>query len=431
MTGRERLKIEKTRILDHNGTLYNSIKDSAKGSWNSFDIFQNANDPKEMLAVRRLRDDILADRFKSKRISPEELQERFDDEFNITQYMALCMLAPQLREVLYEIHPEYILKNTNKPLKSYIYIPDAFDGSLHFFIFKSPQSLTSDGNLQESATNIANNLVDLCLQFKELDYCNLDVKFGNIVMKLSNNDIRFIDFDPGYMRSLDADKQILDKLQGEYGLNTEQSKSFLRLFYGVIMIIFLKLECCKYLNRDLNSMQTSILKEFNKVFLKSLRRISVPMGILLSEPILKHNYPLIEGIIDRCLQYNYMDDRLHKIPKIKSAAMALTKLQNTENCNSRLLNQSKRTIKELKRPYIIPALKLEIKKLFPKSDLNDFPNNLNAPVNYSQNPRPFDELSWHDHRKVQKALDKLDSILENPEHENQQIISQLTKIFYK
>ena len=407
MLSKERLRINKKEVLDHHGLSYNSIKDTSQGSWNTFDVFQCTNESSKILAMRRLREDILKSRFQSKKYTPEELQKRFDEELEITECMALFGLAPRLQEVLYEIHSEFLVKKNNaeEPLKSYIYIPDVFDGSLHSFVFKNPLDLIRPGKtLKSSAHEIGSALVDLCLQMKELDYCNLDIKLGNIVVRIDPWDIRFIDFDPGYMRSRQKDEEILEMIRENFLLNQQDSVSYLRIFYGVIMILFLALECHKYVTKPTQSTQKSLLLEFIRSFRKRLRQIPVTC-IPLFDVISKEKNELIEKIIERCLHYNFLEKKLNQIKDVKKAFNSLTKAQQESPCDQKHVNKAKQFLKEARKPYIIPALRETLTSFTTSENDASLVQALSSSQNHALNPRQLDLTSWHKYsKKFKKKL---------------------------
>ena len=429
MGSQERLQFVGSNLRDATGLLYEPVDIPMQGSWNTFVVFKCPSQPSKSFAIRRLRTDVVKKRFENKSVTPKDVQKRLDDEFAITKLMALTSIAPRLLEVLHEYHPEFPLSfEGDEFLKSYIYIPETYDCSLHKYIFKNLEE--QDVPYKKSAHEIAHTINDLCFQMKELDYCNLDIKLGNIVIKLSPFDLRFIDFDPYYMSGLRKDEALIQNIASNLSLTTEDARGFLRLFYGVIMILFLKLECQKAISRNVQKRRLGFLKQMVKVFDRRLRSICVPLYRIFDETIVSQDHRLINLIVDRCQQYNYMEDKLNKVEHIKAAFDNFNRLNNGSSAQAKKIQEAKKELKEERAPYIIPTLRNELRESLDKLCEASISSSLASPATLAKNLRPFDEKSWHKHKTLDNSLEKLERTLETckPQDSSSRILQDLDRI---
>jgi hypothetical protein len=193
--------------------------------------------------------------------------------------------------------------SNDEEIKLITTVPKKYSLSLDAYLKTQRQS-------REQLDSICDLVAELCYGVADLGFCHLDLKFANVVLDLKPLEVRLIDFDPQYMRSIADDSPLLAAIEANLPLGAT-SCDVLRLFYVLLMLAWLALAAQKRRNRAETEGKAHDAHKYALLqarFARAAGAVRGPFAIFFLAPGLADS-TLMTRVSSRMLQYNLADAR--------------------------------------------------------------------------------------------------------------------------
>ena len=278
------------RFGDSDGKDISPNRDKAAGSWNVFHTFQDH----PSVAIRRPRLEVIASKIVQDKVSARELGVRIKQEARTWSLLAAAGIAPLIYGM--RVFKHSVSKGTEIELITAV--PKKYAFSLDVYLKGAERP-------RKEIEEVCGRVIELCFALSDLGYCHLDLKFANIVLDLDPLEVRFIDFDPQYMRDVVGDAHLLSLI--ERAVRSSSACDVLRLFYVLIMLAWLALAAEKRLAGSKSGEDTNYAL-VRACLLRAASAVRGPFVIFLTLPGLADS-TLMSVATRRMLQYNLEDAR--------------------------------------------------------------------------------------------------------------------------
>ena len=295
LNGKENSDGDETRDVHFVGYLGEELsptKAPPSGSWNVFQTFPDY----PTVAIRRPRTEVIASKILQDKLSARELRVRIKEEARIWSILAAAGVAPLIYGMRAFKHS--VSKGTEIELITAVPKKYALSVDVYLKGIERPRN---------EIERICDRVVKLCYGVADLGYCHLDLKFANIVMDIEPLEVRFIDFDPQYMRDIGRDAPLLSVI--DQMLSSSTACDVLRLFYVLLMLAWVTLAAEKHANRaGAKSGEANNYALARKCFSRAANDVRGPFVLFFTVPGLADS-ALMSLATRRMIQYNLGDAR--------------------------------------------------------------------------------------------------------------------------
>lgn len=378
------------RVQSAGGSALTPDEGPESGSWNAFHTFKRLKGA----AFRRAHPGEMQERIAKGLMTHAEAQQRLDKELDTTLKLATAGVGPAVLAQRKDYHAGE--RDGSLPLHTYTTMPERYEGSVRSYLRKGGRA----GRLE--ASQLGELIVAQAFRTADMGYCHLDLKFENMVWRRQNTssatrplDLRFIDFDPKYMRDISEDAPLVRALAGHLATSKAVACNVVRLFYVVLMLLSVRMQAEKILLRlkgdggKAAAAERGRVRAVKRALSQALRTFYGPFDSFFGASV--RDAALLDLACERMYNYKYSGSRAiaNSAPAVVDAQKALA---HAATRGARTAAREK--IRQARVQALLPVLRGEIREAL---------GSAHAPVSElaARGQRPFTSSSsgWGDGRR--------------------------------